>query len=67
MQPVVDDGLRFATLICTELVVSPAPRALGPDGDFLAATDAANPIVTVKAGLAGADAAKRTYPRNVEE
>ena len=29
---VADDDLRFATLICTEIQVSPAPRALGQDG-----------------------------------
>jgi len=119
IDPVIDDGLRFATLICTELLVSPAPRALGqagiqliavpratggharwdtgarmaaisagafvatanrrgigftggswvigPDGDRLAATDAANPIVTVTVDLAAADVAKQTYPRNVED
>jgi N-carbamoylputrescine amidase len=30
--PVDDDGLRFATLICTEIMVSAAPRALGHAG-----------------------------------
>jgi hypothetical protein len=41
---------------------------IGPDSDRLAATDAANPIVTVTVDLAAADdAAKQTYPRNVED
>lgn len=122
---VVDDnGLRFAMLICSEVQVSPAPRALGqggvqliavpratgghhrwevatrmaaiaagafvasanrrgdnlaagnfagsswiigPDGDELARTDAAHPVVTVEIDLALADAAKLTYPRNVAD
>jgi N-carbamoylputrescine amidase len=119
VEPVDDDGLRFATLICTEIMVSAAPRALsragvqliaapratgghrrweiatqmaaisagafvatanrrggtlaggswiiGPDGEELARTDAANPIVTIEIDLAEADRAKLTYPRNVKE
>jgi N-carbamoylputrescine amidase len=32
IEPVEDDGLCFATLICTEIMVSAAPRALGHAG-----------------------------------
>jgi len=116
---VEDNGLRFAMLICTEIQVSAAPRALGqdgvqliavpratgghhrweiatrmaaisagafvastnrrggthagaswivgPDGDELARTDAAHPVVTVDIDLAAADAAKLTYPRTIED
>lgn len=113
------DGLRLATLVCTELMVSGAPVALGqagvqalaapratggharwtvasrmaainagayvfsanrnggafaggslvvgPDGDELARTSAALPLVVVDVDLAAADAAKSRYPRNVPE
>jgi len=116
---VQDDGLRFATLICTEIQVSAAPRELGhdgvqliavpratgghhrweiatrmaaisagafvastnrrggthagnswiigPDGDELARTDAAHPVVTIEIDLAAADAAKSTYPRTIKD
>jgi N-carbamoylputrescine amidase len=119
VDPVEDDGLRFAMLICTEIIVSPAPRALGkagvqliaapratgghrrwetatrmaalsagafvatanrrggglvggswivgPDGEELARTDAATPVVTIEIDLAEADKAKSTYPRTVKE
>lgn len=119
VDPVEDDGLRFAVLMCTEVIVSPAPRALGkagvqliaapratgghrrweiatqmaalsagafvatanrrggglvggswvvgPDGEELARTDAAMPVVTVEIDLAEADKAKSTYPRTVKE
>jgi N-carbamoylputrescine amidase len=115
---VEDDGLCLATLICTEIMVSAAPRALGragvqliavpratgghrrwevatqmaaisagafvatanrrgrdltggswiidPDGDELARTDAATPIVTIEIDLSEADNAKLTYPRVVK-
>lgn len=117
--PVDDDGLRFAMLICTEVIISRAPRALGwagvhliaapratgghhrwevatrmaaisagafvatanrrgnglvggswivgPDGEELVRTDAANPVATIEIDLAEADRAKWTYPRTVKE
>ena len=119
VEPVDDDGLRFAMLVCTELIVSGAPRELGkagvqliaapratgghrrweiatqmaalsagafvatanrrggglaggswivgPDGEELARTGAATPIVTIEVDLAEADNAKATYPRTVRE
>jgi N-carbamoylputrescine amidase len=112
-------GLRLATLVCTEVITSGAPRALGaagvqaiavpratggharwevatrmaaisagafvltanrrggifaggswivgPDGDELVRTSAAEPFATVDIDLGQADAAKSTYPRNVAE
>jgi N-carbamoylputrescine amidase len=119
VEPVDDDGLCFATLICTEIMVSAAPRALGqagvqviaapratgghrrweiatqmaaisagafvatanrrggdfaggswivgPDGEELARTDSAHPMVTIEINLAEADKAKLNYPRNVKD
>jgi N-carbamoylputrescine amidase len=119
VEPVDHGGLRFAVLICTEIMVSTATRTLGkagvqliaapratgghrrwevatrmaaisagafvatanrrggglaggswiigPDGDELARTDVAAPIVTIEIDLAEADNAKATYPRAVTD
>ncbi|NLS68235.1 carbon-nitrogen hydrolase family protein [Bradyrhizobium brasilense] len=40
---------------------------VAPDGDILARTSEANPIISLDIDLAAADAAKQTYPRNVRD
>jgi N-carbamoylputrescine amidase len=40
---------------------------IDPNGNVLATTDDKNPVVTLGIDPAGADGAKETYPRYVEE
>jgi predicted amidohydrolase len=40
---------------------------VGPDGEELARTNSAHPVVAIEIDLAEADNAKLTYPRNVKD